>query len=63
MPRSSAHRDATAEDQRPALLHNGYTQPDLRGELDLVSDLDVLPLWDDPVRAADVTANQVLECV
>src|ERR1039457_3502673 len=61
--RCCARRPATAEDQRPALLHNGYTQPDLRGELDLVPDLDVLPLWDDPVRAADVTADQVLECV
>jgi hypothetical protein len=41
------HRHATSQDQRPALLHNGYSQPNPGGELDIIPDLDLLPLRDD----------------
>ncbi len=57
--RHRAHRHATAQHQRSALLHNRDAQPNLRGELDLVPDLEVLPLGDDPVGAVEVAADQV----
>jgi hypothetical protein len=39
----------------------GNDETDLRGEPDLVTDLDVLPLGHDAIRAVDVAADQVLE--
>jgi hypothetical protein len=47
VPRRSAHCSAGPG---PALFHNGYAQHDLGGEPDLIPDLDVLPLRDNPVR-------------
>src|SRR6266545_1238398 len=61
--RHRAHRHATAQHQRPARLHHGDAQPNLRVELDLVPDLEVLPLGHDPVGAVDVAADQVLQRV
>jgi len=61
--RHGAHGDATAQDQRSARFDHGDVQPNLRVELDLVSDGDGLPLGDDPVGAVDVAADQVLQRV
>jgi hypothetical protein len=41
----------------------GNNETDLRGEPDLVADLDVLPFGHDAIRAVDVAAGQVLEKV
>jgi hypothetical protein len=42
-------------------LHSGHRESGLRSEPDLVTDHDVPPLGHDAIRAADITAGQVLE--
>ena len=45
------------------MLHKRDNESDLWSELDLITDLDVLPLAQDAIAAVDVAADQILEPV
>jgi hypothetical protein len=51
---------AAAENERSPWLQSGDLERDLRMELDLVPDPDVLPLGRDAIRAVDIAALRAI---